>query len=323
MGQIQGTVRDPSGAVIPGAAVALEHVQAGNTVHTITGNSGFFVFPSIQPGDYRLTITSPGLQTWQGQVLLQLGQQAEVNPVMKVAASAEQITVAGDVTPILTTTSATLATVVERQRIEQLPLNGRAIQNLMTGTVPGLEGSSAQPRVFGLRDSAMEFVQDGVVLDDRNTGNLQSRPPGLDTVQEFRVETNNSSAKLDRPANAIFSTIAGTNALHGAIFETGRNSGFGVARQRQDTFTVPPHLVRNEFGASMGGPVVIPKLYKGKNRTFFFGAYEGYRLRQAATTGSAVWTEAMRNGDFSGFLTPTAAKSPYTIPGRWEPALPI
>src|SRR5262249_7956570 len=84
-------------------------------------------------------------------------------------------------------------------------------------------------RVFGLRDSAMEFVQDGVVRDDRNTGNIQSRPPGLDTVQEFRVETNNSSAKLDRPANAIMSTIAGTNVVHGSAFETGRNSAFGVA----------------------------------------------------------------------------------------------
>src|SRR5207237_39797 len=157
-----------------------------------------------------------------------------------------------------TTTNSTLATVVERQRIEQLPLNGRAVQSLIQTTTPGLEGTNnTQPRVFGLRDSAMEFVQDGVVLDDRNTGNIQLRPPGLDTVQEFRVETKTSSAKLDRPANAILSTIAGTNSPHGSLFETGRNSGFGVARRREDSNTIPP-LNRNEFGASVGGPVRLP-----------------------------------------------------------------
>src|SRR5439155_27287964 len=110
--------------------------------------------------------------------------------------------------------------------------------------------------VLGLRDSAMEFVQDGVPLDDRNTGSIQARPPGLDTVQELRVETNNSSAKLDRPANAIMSTRGGTNEIHGSAFETGRNSAFGVARRREDAFVKAPPLRRNEYGASLGGPVV-------------------------------------------------------------------
>src|SRR5207249_5974278 len=116
------------------------------------------------------------------------------------------------------------ATVVEHARIEQLPLNGRSIQTLLTITVPGLEGSSSQPKVYGLRDSAMDIVQDGVGLQDRNTGAIQTRPPGLDTVQEFRVETSVSSAKLDRPASAILTTRSGTNLFHGSLFETGRNS---------------------------------------------------------------------------------------------------
>jgi hypothetical protein len=154
----------------------------------------------------------------------------------------------------------------------------------------------------------MEISQDGVPLDDRNTGSLQARPPGLDTVQEFRVETNGSSAKLDRPASAIMITRAGTNQFHGALFETGRNSGFGVARRREDNFTKPPHLVRNEFGISAGGPVILPKLYNGKNRTFIFGAWEEFRLRSATNTGSAVWTEAMRRGDFSGLTDATGRK---------------
>ena len=303
-GSIQGTITDSTAAVMPNATVALEHVQTANKFEGLSNAAGFFVFPTLQTGEYRMTVTAPGMQRWQGQLVLQVGKQSVVNPTMSIAKASEQVTVAGDVTPLITTTSPTLATVVERARIEQLPLNGRSIQNLLTVTVPGLEGPTSQPRVYGLRDSAMEFVQDGVPLDDRNTGNIQSRPPGLDTIQEYRIETNGSSAKLDRPANAIFTTRSGTNDFHGALFETGRNSGFGVARQRQDTFSKAPHLVRNEFGASAGGPVMLPK-YNGRNRTFIFGAWEESRARQAASTGSAVWTAPMRQGDFSGLVDGT------------------
>jgi len=301
-GQMQGTVSDATGAIIPAATVILDNIKTGTKSETLTNSAGAYLFTGVQAGDYKLSIHAPGLQRWEGQATLRAGQQAVVDVTLQVAQTAEQVNVVGNVTQLITTNSQTLATTVERARIEQLPLNGRSIQTLLTVTVPGLEGAVAQPRVYGLRDSAMEFSQDGVPLDDRNTGSIQARPPGLDTVQEFRVETNGSSAKLDRPANAILITRSGTNQFHGALFETGRNSGFGVARQRQDTFSIPPHLVRNEFGASAGGPVSIPKIYNGRNRTFIFGAWEDLRLRSAASTGSAVWTPAMRQGDFSGLI---------------------
>lgn len=322
-GQIQGVVSDSTGAVIPNAAVSLDNAATGSKLDTTTSSAGAYLFPTLQPGEYKLTISAAGLQRWEGTTTVRAGQQAVVNASLQVAQATEQVTVVGNVTQLLTTNSSTLATVVERQRIEQLPLNGRSIQALLTVTVPGLEGATAQPRVYGLRDSAMEFNQDGVPLDDRNTGNIQARPPGLDTVQEFRVETNGSSAKLDRPASAIMVTRAGTNELHGAAFLTGRNSGFGVARQRQDTFSVPPHLVRNEFGVSAGGPVVLPKIYNGRNKTFIFGAWEELRQRQAASQGSAVWTAAMRQGDFSALTDTAAVRSPSSTPGPSAPAPPI
>ena len=211
LGQIEGTVSDPTGAVIPATPVELEHVRTNVKSQTTTSSGGFFVFPSLQTGEYRLTSSAPGMQRWQGQVTLQAGQRATVSVELQLAKSTEQVTVAGDVTPVITTSSPTRATIVERARIEQLPLNGRSIQTLLSITVPGLEGNASQPRVYGLRDSAMEVVQDGVNLQDRNTGAIQSRPPGLDSVQEFRVETSVSSAKLDRPASAILSTRSGTN----------------------------------------------------------------------------------------------------------------
>ena len=302
VGQIQGNVTDSSGAIVPNAAVTLNNLQTANRQTTTTTEGGVYVFPSLAPGEYRIEVSAPGMQKWEAKATLAGGQRAVIDAALEVARATEQITVAGDVTPLLSTASPTVATIVERARIEQLPLNARSIQTLLSIAVPGLEGSASQPKVYGLRDSAMELLQDGVNLQDRNTGAIQSRPPGLDTIQEFRVETAVSSAKLTRPASAILITRSGTNQLHGSVFETGRNSGFGVARQRQDTFTKAPHLVRNEFGASLGGPVVLPKIYNGRNRTFIFGSWEEYRLRQASTTQSAVWTEAMRQGDFSGLV---------------------
>jgi hypothetical protein len=236
LGRVQGTVTDATGAILPNAVVTLTHIQTDNQFQTVSSDVGFYIFPSLQAGEYRIAVTAPGLQKWEGQTILRVGQQAVVDPVLQVARSAEQVTVVGDVTPLLTTTNPTLATVVERARIEQLPLNGRSIQTLLQVTVPGLEGSASQPKVYGLRDSAMEITQDGVAIQDRNTGAIQSRPPGLDGVQEFRVETSVSSARLDRPASVVMSTRSGTNELHGSAFLTGRNSAFGVARQRQDTF---------------------------------------------------------------------------------------
>jgi hypothetical protein len=306
-GQIQGTVSDATGAVIPQATVELDNAQNGSKLQAQTTAVGFFVFPSLQAGSYRLTVSAAGMNKWQGEIALEVGQTAEITPHLTVASGTNTVTVLGDVTPVLTTTSPTIATVVERTRIEQLPMNGRAITTLIQTTTPGLENSATQPQVYGLRDSTMEFVQDGVPLDSRNTGDIQARPPGVDTVQEFRIETSVSSAKLDRPANAIMSTRSGTNQVHGSAFETGRNSGFGVARQRQDSFTTPPHLVRNEFGASMGAPIFIPKVYDGHNKTFFFFGWEESRLRSASTGSAYVWPAADRVGDFSG-LTDASGK---------------
>src|SRR5258708_24392912 len=211
VGQIQGTISDASGAVVPNAVVVLENTQTDNRFQTVTNEAGLYVFPSLTPGDYRLTVSAPGMKTWEAKATLVAGQRAVINLALEVGRSTEQITVAGDVTPVLSTSSPTVATVVERARIEQLPLNGRSIQTLLTIAVPGLEGSTSPPKVYGLRDSAMDVLHDAVTLQDRNTGSIQSRPPGLDTIQEFRVETAVSSAKLTRPASAMMITKSGTN----------------------------------------------------------------------------------------------------------------
>ncbi|MFB3828214.1 MAG: TonB-dependent receptor [Bryobacteraceae bacterium] len=297
-GRIQGTVKDPSGAVIPSANVAAEHVETGVAVRTVTNQAGFFLFPSAQTGRYRIAVEAPGLERWQGELLLQTGQEAEITPVLAVGATSTQIVVAGDITPLLTTTSPTLATVVERERIEELPLNGRFFQNLVSQTTPGLEGNASAPKAYGLRDGSLQFVQDGASISDANITQLTTRPPGLDTIQEYRVEMSVASARFTAPATTLLSTRSGTNQLHGSLFYTGRNNGFGLARRREDFYTKPPQLIRNEYGASVGGPVRLPHLYNGKDRTFFFFAWEAYGLRNASTMNSSLPTQAMQRGDF-------------------------
>ncbi|HEY3841240.1 MAG TPA: carboxypeptidase-like regulatory domain-containing protein [Bryobacteraceae bacterium] len=307
-GSIQGAIKDATGAVVPKAHVMILRVDTGRQYETTSNSAGLYLFPAIEPGGYSMTVEVPGMQKWEGKFVLSTGQEFTVDVVLNVGSAASTVTVAGDVGSPVDTVSATLATVVEHQRIEELPLNGRSVATLVVQTAPGVdEGSGSTnrsatnlPRVNGLKWGAMEFTQDGAALMDRYWGFLQMRPPGLDTVQEFRVETNNSSAKYDHPATTIITTKNGTNQFHGSAFETLRNSGLATDRQRQDFFSKPPPLIRNEYGASIGGPVTIPHVYNGRNRTFFFASFEGYDLRQYTTVGTAVPTAAMLQGNFGG-----------------------
>jgi hypothetical protein len=316
-GNIQGTVKDASGAVVPHAKVTLVHTATNRQYSSVTNDVGFYLIPGLELGAYELTVEFTGMETWKGTLTLLAGQTADVATALKTGGTATTVTVAGDITPLVTTTSPTLATVVETERIQQLPIDGRSITTLLYMTTPGVlsDPNGFMPRVYGLRN-ASEMMEDGAIMQNGEWGGVPYRQPGLDTVSEFRSETNNSSAKMDRPGSFIITTKSGTNALHGSLFETARNSGIGVARSRTDYFTKPPHLVRNEFGASAGGPVIIPKLYNGKNKTFFFTAFEGYRLRQATTRSISVFTPAMERGDYSA-LTDSSGR-PITIYDPWS-----
>ncbi len=301
-GRIEGTIRDKTGAVVPGAAIEIVHRQTSQTFNTKSNASGLYIFPSVQPGDYTVAVRSAGMAEWRGQLLLQTGQTAVVEPALALETTTSEITVLADVTPLVTTTAPTLGNVLERERVDQLPLSGRFIQNLIATVTPGMEYYQNWPMVNGIRMGGMEYLQDGAALTNRERNSIPVRPPGIDTVSEVKVETNGSSAKFNRPATAIFTTRGGTNQLHGSLFETARNNGLGIARRREDFYDKPPKLIRNEFGASAGGPVVLPKLYNGKNRTFFFAAWEAYRLFSSSTTGTSMPTEAMRNGDYSTLI---------------------
>ncbi|MBI2686358.1 MAG: carboxypeptidase regulatory-like domain-containing protein [Acidobacteria bacterium] len=304
-GSIQGTIQDATGAAVPACNVHVVNQKTGVTNDTTSNEIGFYSVPGLFAGSYTITFSAAGMKKYEANLTLQNAQVAIMSPRLSVGDVAEQVTVLGNTLQLATYDSGTVSTFLDSSRIDQLPQNGRNVLGLAQQTVPGLEGNGT--RANGLMQEAMEYSQDGAPMTNRNFGGeantAQSTLPDPDSVQEAKFETLNSSAQFATPATVILTTKSGTNSIHGTLFETARNNYFGVAKARQNPANfAAPHLVRNEFGGSVGGPVVIPKLYDGKNKTFIFFAYERFSLRQDSSQLVRVPTVAMRGGDFSQLI---------------------
>ncbi len=319
VGRIQGTVRDASGAAIPNAEIAVVNEATQIRSETKSNISGVFVVPSLPSGVYDVAAAAPGMAKFAVRLELAVGQTADLPITLEVTSTQTSVSVTAEVAQLVTVDAPTVSSNVENPRLQQLPLDGRFLQQLLTNVVPGLEGGPAKPQVFGMREGAMEFTLDGAVLSDRFSTRLVARAPGLDSVSEVRVESSVPSAKLNRPATAILSTKSGTNEVHGSAFYTTRNNAIGVARRREE-FTGAQKLIRNEYGATLGGPLLLPKMYDGRNRTFFFTAWEDYRMRQNSNRQASIATMPMRQGDFSQ-LTDSIGRTiaiydPYSTAGQ-------
>ena len=281
---VRGTVRDQQQAVVPKANITLTNTATNVARSTLANEAGVFVFPGVFPGPYRIEVEFPGhAEVSKPTSRCRRSRMPSVDVILQVGQTTTQVEVQ-DVTPMVTTENPTLGHSLERQRIEQLPVNGRGYQAFLA-TVPGID-STGLVQAYGMRTNTSTTIFDGAPVNEVWEGWDFGRVPGLDALQEVRVETNNSSAKFTRPTTVMLTSKSGTNQFHGALFETNRNSGYGVARRRQDTFTKAPFLNRNEFGVSAGGPVYIPKVYDGRNRTFFFVSWEG--LRSVSYTTNSV-----------------------------------
>ena len=315
-GTIQGTVSDSGGLVVPGARISIVHLTTNRATETESNESGLFVTPPLNIGMYRIRVSHTGMTTWQTEVNVETGRTIEVAPVLKPSDVAETVEVTETV-PLVSQTEPTDGSTLDSQRIKEVPINGRNLNTLVELATPGVEmigDVNGGVRISGLMAYSTDYIQDGASSNNREFGgsaNLQ----GLESIGEVRVETSTSSARYTRPTSIIVSTRSGTNRLAFSLFETHRNNAFGVARARQDVNLdgspfKTPKLIRNEFGGSVGGPVVIPSfglngqktLYNGHNRTFFFVSQENVELRQGVTREFRVPTAAMRRGDFSQLI---------------------
>ena len=324
-GTITGTVREANQAVVPGAQVTVTNMGTNVSAKATTNEVGVYYFGALPPGPYTLAVEKEGFKKWEGTLQLPTGQTELVDPVLVVGDVRTTVEVKA-VAPTITTGSMEVSNVKDTERIRVLPLNGRSISSLFVltpGVDEGPDGSTGSPRVNGMKVGSLGITVDGLSIVDRFGGGIARVQPGLDTVEEFRIETVGSDASYSRPANVTISTRSGTNAFHGSLFETHRNNAGGLrARRREDQadpvtgkFT-PGKVIRNEYGGSAGGPFYIPRVYDGRNKSFWFAAFEGLRNNQRSLNsndenGQAEPTEAMWNGDLSNAMD--SSGNPVTI----------
>jgi len=304
-GVIQGRVTDGTGAVVPEAKITVENQRTGVRQGLATNVEGFFLQPYLLPGEYRLTVEKAGFQKYLTEgVRLSVQQTIALEIPLKVG----EVTTAVEVTAgmvHLSTATSSVATVITNKAMLDLPLNGRnayALANSVPGVIPG---GGSTPWISGGRNASSEITIDGtsVILPENNVSiNETGYRPILDSVEEVTVITNSMAAELGRTGGGVITvaTRSGTNALHGSVFEFLRNSKLDANTWNNNRNGVKlAWFQRNQFGGVIGGPVYIPKLYDGRNRTFFFFAEESTRQRNLATTNPTVPIDAWRIGDFS------------------------
>jgi len=300
-GEVRGVVRDQNQAVIPGADVTIVNQGTNATRSTITSEVGAYFIGAVQTGPYQMRVEMPGFNTWTTEFAVQVGSTVTIDAELQVGDIATEIQVTDTVSEV-SIDRLEVADVKDFARIQQLPLNGRSVTNLFSLT-PGVEGGGS-PRVLGAKVGSTEMTLDGVSLVDRFGGGMARVQPGLDTIQEFRIETVGSDARFSRPATVTLLSRSGTNEVHGSVFWTHRNNGGGLRARRREEGDTPSKLIRNEFGVTAGGPFWLGNLYDGRDKTFWFFSYEGLRTRQARKSGDpyvpmAEWWR----GDYSQLIT--------------------
>jgi hypothetical protein len=311
-GTILGTVRDSQEAAIPEALVTIVNVASNTTRTFITDQTGQYAVPYLLPGRYAVSVEARGFRKANRTGLtLRVDDRLSIDFQLEVGSLSEQVTVNAEAT-LLETTSNTLGQVIENRRIVDLPLNGRepfSLAQLSPGVLPVPRGQAPMhlggsiPSINGATNGTSEVLMDGATdTVPRNTSFLLIHTPSVDAVEEFKVETNSLSAEYGKFNGGVISLVtkSGTNTLHGTAYWFHRNSEFDANDFFQNRNGIPlGALRRHQAGFTLGGPVYIPKLYDGRNRTFFFTDYEGFREAALNPSTFTVPTALERAGDFS------------------------
>lgn len=317
---VNGTVRDPKGAVIPGATVVLRSVDTGVEHRSATNGSGEYIILNITPGTYTIQASATGFNPQKvAAFVLAVDQTATFDFSLTVGTTTQVVTVSSTAAQ-LDVTSADLGTVIGTKQVNDLPLDGRnftALLELTPGVVPimvgqnaGMSGSGgfgapvaigsdyAFPAINGQTNRSDYFLMDGL----NNYGTLESTyavPPIIDAIQEFKVVSHTDNAEYGDVLGGVVNVVtkSGTNDFHGSMWEYLRNTVFDARNYFLPLSQPKPFYHQNQFGAAAGGPVYIPGLYNGRNRTFFFGAYQGFRYAQPEDNNLLVPTAAELSGN--------------------------
>ncbi len=312
---VLGSIRDANGAVLQGASVSLRNVATGISQSTTTDANGDFQFVNIKIGNYQIAVEANGFSRTTTDVNLTVGARQRVDLTLAVAAATETVTVTG-AADLLESVSSDRGQVVQSQQIVALPLNGRSYANLAllapgvreshTNSAIGGGGREAAFNVNGLRATVNNFLLDGVDNNAYGTSNqsfssqvVQVSP---DAIAEFKIQTNTYSAEFGRAGGAVINATyrTGGNRFTGSVWEFHRNAALNATGFFKPAGGNKPPLIRNQFGFALGGPII-------KNRTFFFGDYEGFRQIQKNLVFSTIPTLAQRQG-----ILTVAVRDPFT-----------
>ncbi len=322
-GSIIGNVNDTSGGVIPGATVRLTNSDQQTTREVKTNNNGGYEFLNSVPAHYVITISAPGFETFTGTDLLLVARQTlRVDATLHVGATSEVVSVQSSDTGVIATDSQVIQ---ESFNPSSLPVNVRANQNTspynFIQVLPGVQADdSGNFSIQGGVQSQTQYSVDGISATDV-TGNspLTNAFPSTESIAEIKVQGVGNPAEYGQVGDVTTVSKSGTNQFHGGLFWYQQNSAMNAQNFGS---TEKPKIIANDFGATIGGPVTIPHLYHGKDRTFFYGTYEGFRFPKSSTVQDTVPTQAMRNGNFGAegvtVIDPTTGQpfSSDTIPSN-------
>ena len=337
---INGVIRDPAGAVIPGATIVLRNVDTSVERTSTTNEAGAYGFVSIPPGSYTIEATAKGFSSQKlAPFVLAVGQAATFDFALTVGTATQVVTVEAAAAQ-LDVTNANLGTVIATQQVNDLPLNGRNFTALLALTPGVVAISTAQngtniagggfgsaialgsdytfPAINGQSNRSDYFLTDGLP-NFAAINSTYAVAPIIDAIQEFKVVSHTDDAEFGSVLGGVVNVVtkSGTNELHGSAWDYLRNTAFDARNYFLPASQSKPFFHQNQFGGAIGGPVIIPKLYNGRNKTFFFGAYQGWRYSRAEDNDILVPTAAELAGDeadngqnpiydpFSTVVTPT------------------
>ncbi len=327
-GTIAGTVLDSSGAVVQGASVTATGANTGAVYKTTSTDTGAYRIPDMQVGVYNITITATGFKTSEQKgVVVQINTTSSLDITLQPGVVTETLTVLADA-PTLQTETSDIGTVVSERQIMELPLavNATGQSHLRSPetfvfltpetTGPGTADSGGgifQSKLAGGQNFGNEVLLDGASTARADSGSsFDQTAPSVEALQEFKITTSTVPAEFGRTTGGVesFTTKSGTNKYHGTAYDIFRNEDLNAKEWFQDLNSQPKSIdKKNDYGGSFGGPVWIPKLYNGHDKTFFFFSWEQYRQKQGSTNLSTVPTDLERQGDFSAFLGPALKDS--------------
>ncbi|HEX4275740.1 MAG TPA: TonB-dependent receptor [Bryobacteraceae bacterium] len=327
-GTITGTVSDPTGDAVANASVEAKNVDSGAMYPVASSATGNYTIGELPEGNYELTVAAPGFKKYvRGGLTVQVAQTVRIDVVLQVGSTSESVTVTAE-SPLLKTESGEMSQNIATERMDNLPLlptgaaagnsgirNPYAVIALLPGSYyagTGTAANNSTVQINGAPVNTETILVEGMdATNPIGQGLVQFNQPGTDAVQEWSVQTSNYNAEFGQSGGGIMNVTmkSGTNQFHGTGYEYFVNEDLNAGQPFTNNGTghlIRPETRRNDFGGTLGGPVWIPKVYNGRNKTFFFFSFEQYRLGQnVIPTAISVPTAAYRQGDFSSALLKT------------------